>query len=86
MLNPTCPRTKKEQLYVVLHHECPYYMEQGWANPKRCENCSYAKFPNVIVPTINRAFPKLIANDIFGAQPMEGPIETIYKKKRKTKC
>jgi len=26
MLSPTCPLTKKEKLYVILHHECNKYL------------------------------------------------------------
>jgi len=37
MLNPTCPLTKKEQLYVVLHHECNHFQP----NTDKCKDCSY---------------------------------------------
>ena len=45
MLSKTCPRTKKEQLYVVLHHECKYWimnLEHGRSEmEKACSKCSY---------------------------------------------
>lgn len=33
-----------------------------------------ARMPSIVMPTIRRAFPNLIAHDIVGVQPMHGPV------------
>ena len=33
-----------------------------------------ARMPSIVIPTIRRAFPNLIAHDVVGVQPMHGPV------------
>lgn len=33
-----------------------------------------ARMPSIVIPTIRRAFPNLIAHDVCGVQPMNGPV------------
>lgn len=33
-----------------------------------------ARMPSIVIPTIRRAFPNLIAHDVVGVQPMNGPV------------
>lgn len=33
-----------------------------------------ARMPSIVIPTIRRAFPNLIAHDVCGVQPMHGPV------------
>lgn len=35
---------------------------------------SDARMPSIVIPTIRRAFPNLIAHDVVGVQPMHGPV------------
>jgi len=41
MLSPTCPLTKKEKLYVILHHECKRCL-----NEKCVTDCTFFIKPN----------------------------------------
>ena len=37
-----------------------------------------ARIPKVVIPMIRRTFPKLIASEIVGVQPMTGPIGLAF--------
>lgn len=44
-----------------------------FASPGAGPNSDYY-LPNIVMPILRRIFPNLIANDLFGVQPMNGPI------------
>ena len=78
MINKSCPLTVKEKFYATMHGDCKYSAEHFGEN-KCCEKCPYSfKFR---IPIVRRAFPQMIANDLFGVQPMTGPVGNIFKMK-----
>jgi hypothetical protein len=70
-----CPLNNKERLDVVLHVECNYWVEKGI--PEVCRTCPFQK-GLMHIPLIRRAYPKLIAQEIFGVQPMEGSLGITF--------
>ena len=87
MINKSCPLTDKEKLKTILHGICCQTDNNLFTRFNHCEKCSYFKFPLFAIPIIRRAWPKLIAQDIFQVQPMASPVGSIFKfrKKRKRK-
>jgi len=42
-----------------------------------------ARIPNIVIPTLTRVFPDLIAHNIVGIQPMDGPVGIAFALRRK---
>lgn len=42
-----------------------------------------ARIPSIVIPTIRRFFPELIAHEIFGVQPMNGPVGFAFAMRAK---
>lgn len=51
MLSPTCPLTKKQKLYVILHHECNDYFTS-----KCLTECTFYKSKEWITATWTAEF------------------------------
>jgi hypothetical protein len=65
-----CPLDNKERLRVILHSEC----HLGQFDNEVCKKCPYFQ-------TFLRGYPSLIANEIFGVQPMNPPTGMIFNLK-----
>jgi len=74
MINPVCPLSDKEKLKTTLQHHCEYYQFYR-LRLEPCKSCSYANW--------RLHFPKLIANDVFGVQPMSAPTGLMFNLKYK---
>jgi len=75
MINPNCPLSDKEKFYVIMKGECL----QNTLGFDHCKNCPYMEKRTIILSNIRRAYPRLIANDVFGIQPMAKPIGSVFK-------
>jgi hypothetical protein len=50
----------------------------SWSNDSYGAGTTDARVPTVIIPLIRRIFPKLIAHELVGVQPMSGPVGFVY--------
>jgi len=69
---PSVPETLKEQLAILLENEEKYIQESA----SRAEDM--AQFTPILVPAVRRIFPKLLAHEVVGVQPMNAPTGYAY--------
>src|SRR6056300_1058112 len=67
---------KKKTMDVVLENTKRYLAEQSTAGATSAGNV--ATLNRVILPVIRRVMPTVIANEIVGVQPMQGPVGQIH--------
>jgi len=46
---------------------------EAWLNENQSASGDVSIFTNVLIPTVRRVFPQLVANQLVGVQPMSGP-------------
>lgn len=68
--------TKKKMMEQVLENSRRYLMETSTAGATSAGNI--ATLNKVILPTIRRVMPTVIANEIIAVQPMTGPVGQIH--------
>jgi len=76
---------KAHQTAVVLENQEMFLREAGLLNEATSTGSGFPgssgsidKFPKLVIPMVRRIMPQLIANEIFGVQPMEGPVGMAF--------
>lgn len=68
--------TKKQVMEATLENTKKHLMESATAGATSAGNI--ASLNKVILPVIRRVMPTVIANEIVGVQPMQGPVGQIH--------
>ena len=68
--------TKRSSMSVILENTKGYLKESASAGATSAGNV--ATLNRVILPVIRRVMPTVIANELVGVQPMQGPVSQIH--------